>query len=448
MRPDSPEAFDLAQRHARDLARAALERWRAEHGGCSVGAPYGLSDEHEVVRRSAERFAERWISPVAEEIHADDALISEELLAAMADLGAFGVSIPEEHGGCYAGHRAMVVLTEELSRASLGAGGSVITRPEICAKALLHGGTHEQQARWLPAIAAGEVMVAVAVTEPGAGSDVAALSLRAEADDAGGYRLFGEKTWCTFAGRADLLLLLARTGPVEAGARGLTMLLVDKPTTRGREFDFERGGGRMQGHAIRTVGYRGMRSFSVSFDGWPVPADQRIGDEGQGFGLCMHGFAGGRLQTAARAVGVMEAALRATAVQVEHRKVFGRPLAEHPLPAARLAEMAERVQSGRQLTYEVADRMDARDPDAAVAAAAVKLVTCSDAEWVTRQAMQLHGGLGYAEECVVSRLWQDARVLTIFEGAEEVLALRVIARHLLQEQGPTPASPETASGPR
>ncbi len=176
-----------------------------------------------------------------------------------------------------------------------------------------------------------------------------------------------------------------------------------------------------------------MHSFSVSFDDWPVPADQRIGDEGQGFGLCMRGFAGGRLQTAARAIGLMEAALRTTAVQVRQRRVFGRPLIDHPMPAARMLEMAARIQAGRQLAYRVADQMDAGDPDADVAAAVVKLLTCADAEWVTREAMQLHGGMGYAQECVISRLWQDARVLTIFEGAEEVLALRVVARHLLSQ---------------
>lgn len=432
MSPDSLAAFEMAHAHARELSLAALATWRADHGDPRVDAPYGLSDEHETIRRSAARFAERWIAPVAEAIHRDDALISEELIAALADLGAFGVSIPEEHGGCFTNHRAMVVLTEELSRASLGAGGSVVTRPEICAKALLHGGTEQQKRRWLPVIASGEEMVGVAVTEPGAGSDVAALSLRAERDPAGGYRLYGEKTWCTFAGRAGLLLLLARTGPA-AGARGLSMLLVDKPVSRDRAFAFERAGGTMAGQAIRTIGYRGMHSFSVSFDGWPVPEDQRIGGEGEGFGLCMQGFAGGRLQTAARAVGVMQAALEATEVQLRQRQVFGKPLIDHPLPAARRAQMAERVQAGRQLAYRVADQMDADDPDAGVAAAAVKLVTCSDAEWVTRQAMQLHGGLGYAEECAVSRLWQDARVLTIFEGAEEVLALRVIARHLLSK---------------
>ncbi len=454
--PDSPEAFDLAHDHARARALAALRRWgvdRDDGGLCDayaalesggrVAAPdgsveisrdHGLAEEHEVLRRSAERFAERWIAPRAEAIHRDDLLLPEDLLEALADLGAFGVSIPEAHGGSFAGHRAVVVLTEELSRASLGAGGSVVTRPEICAKALLGGGTDAQKARWLPAIAAGEVMVAVAVTEPDAGSDVAAMSLRAERGDDGVYRLHGEKTWCTFAGRADLLMVLARTGPADSKARGLSMFLVDKPVSRERSFSFERDGGGLSGRAIPTVGYRGMHSFSLHFEGWPVPADQRIGEEGQGFGLCMEGFSGGRLQTAARALGVMEAALRATLAQVRVRRVFGKPLIEHPLPAARVREMAARVQAGRQLAYEVADGMDAGGPNASVDAAVVKLLTCADAEWVTRQAMQLHGGMGYAEECVVSRLWQDARVLTIFEGAEEVLALRVVARHLLRDQ--------------
>ena len=329
----------------------------------------------------------------------------------------------------------MIIATEELSRGSLGAGGSVITRPEICAKAILVGGTDEQKEHWLPKIATGEHIVSVAVTEPNAGSDVASLSVTARPVD-GGYVINGEKTWCTFAGRADVLCLLARTGTPEDGHRGLTLFLVEKPGRAhgdGDEYSFnytQDGGGAISGHAIPTIGYRGMHSFAVSFDDYFVADANRIGEEGRGFYLQMAGFAGGRIQTAARAVGVMEAAFRAAISYVQERRVFGKTLGDLTLPQHKIAEMAARIQAGRQLSYAVGDQMDRGQ--GTLEASLVKLLTCKDAEMVTREAMQLHGGMGYSEEYAVSRYWTDARVLSIFEGAEEVLALLVIARQYLQ----------------
>jgi (2S)-methylsuccinyl-CoA dehydrogenase len=398
--------------------------------------PYGHSETHQMVQQQFARFSDEKVAPIAEETHCHDKLIPEELLQAMGELGVFGISIPEEYGGMFMDHRTMIIATEELSRGSLGAGGSVITRPEICAKSILVGGTEEQKQHWLPKIAAGEHIVSVAVTEPDAGSDVASLSVSARKTE-GGYLINGEKTWCTFAGRADLLCLLARTGSPEDGHRGLTLFLVEKPSRvagDGDEYSFEYTqptGGTISGHAIPTLGYRGMHSFATSFDDYFVPKENKIGKEGRGFYLQMTGFAGGRIQTAARAVGVMEAAFRSAIRYVNERRVFGNSLGSLSLPQHKVAEMAARIQAGRQLTYAVGDMMDRGQ--GTLEASLVKLLTCKDAELVTREAMQLHGGMGYSEEYAVSRYWLDARVLSIFEGAEEVLALLVIARQYLQQ---------------
>ena len=394
-----------------------------------------LDEVHAQLRETFARFSDSVIAPLAEETHRKDRLIPDRVLAQLGDLGVFGISIPEQYGGCFTDHLAMIIATEELSRGSLGAGGSVLTRPEICAKALLAGGTEEQKQQWLPPIASGEKMVCVAVTEPNAGSDVARVSLTATRTDAG-YLLNGEKTWATFAGRAEIVCLLARTGTLDSGHKGLSLFLVEKPydASSGNEYGFsyqQPGGGIIQGRAIPTIGYRGMHSFSISFDNFFVPQENLIGGEGNGFYLQMQGFAGGRIQTAARAIGVMEASFRAAVKYVKSRKLFGRLLADFPLTQYTLARMAAKIQANRQLAYRVAHLMD--NHDGATEASLVKLLACKDAEWVTREAMQLHGGMGYSEEYAVSRYFLDARVLSIFEGAEEVLALQVIARPYLQQ---------------
>jgi (2S)-methylsuccinyl-CoA dehydrogenase len=387
-----------------------------------------------MVRQEFARFSDEKVHPTAEEIHRHDQLIPEALLSSMGELGIFGISIPDKYGGSYMDHGTMIIATEELSRASLGAGGSVITRPEICAKAILKGGTAEQKEYWLPLIASGEKIICVAVTEPDVGSDVANVKLSARQTQ-GGWLLNGEKTWCTFAGRADILCVLARTGAIDEGHKGLTLFLAEKPgipAGQGNEYAFKHvqsGGGTIEGNAIPTVGYRGMHSFSVSFGDFFVPDENRIGEVGQGFYLQMEGFSGGRIQTAARAVGVMEAAFREAIGYVQDRRVFGQSLGEFSLTQVKLAQMAARIQAGRQLAYHVGSLMDRGR--GGLEASLVKFMTCKDAEWVTRESMQLHGGMGYSEEYPISRYWLDARVLSIFEGAEEVLALLVIARQYL-----------------
>lgn len=399
-------------------------------GGSHLGA------ELELVSETFRRFATAKIAPRAEHIHRHDADIPAEIIDGVAGLGCFGLSIPERYGGSAQGseddYLAMVVATEELSRASLGAGGSLITRPEILARALEAGGTDEQKLRWLPRIASGETLCAVAVTEPDYGSDVAGLKVTATRTD-DGWRLNGTKTWCTFAGRATALMVLARTNPdPSVGHRGLSVLIAEKPADEGQSFRHERDGGSVQGRAIPTLGYRGMHSFEVSFDDWLVPAENLIGGEdgvGRGFYLQMAGFENGRLQTAARGVGLMQRAYELARDYAAERQVFGHPLDGYQLTRVKLGGMAAVIQISRQYAYEVARLM--AGGDGALEAAMAKAYACKAAEWVTRESMQIHGGYGYAEEYEISRLFVDARVLSIFEGADETLCLKLIARRLL-----------------
>jgi (2S)-methylsuccinyl-CoA dehydrogenase len=401
--------------------------------------PTHLSDDFELVRETFHRFAEDKVRPVAEHVHRTNADIPEDVIGGLAEIGGFGLSVPEEYGGFAAGgehdYLGMVVATEELSWGSLGVGGSLITRPEILTRAILQGGTDEQKQRWLPRIASGELMVGVMVTEPDYGSDVANIKVRATpAGD--GYRVSGVKTWATFAGRADVLMLLARTDPDRsAGHRGLSLFVVEKDAVPGHSFALEQtDGGKVEGRAIDTLGYRGMHSFEVAFDNWFVPAENLVGGEaglGRGFYLQMEGFENGRLQTAARAVGLMQAAFEAGLSYAQERRVFGQSVFDYQLSQAKLARMAALIQAGRQFSYDVARRM--AKGEGALQASMVKAYVCRTAEWVTREAMQLHGGMGYAEEFPVSRYFVDARVLSIFEGADETLCLRVIARRLAEQ---------------
>lgn len=408
-------------------------RQRGELGG------RGLSDELEMVRQSFRRFGEERVAPIAEHVHREDADIPDEVISGLAELGCFALSVPEEHGGLAGSGDdellAMVLVTEELSRASLGVAGSLITRPEIVATAIARGGTPEQKAHWLPRIASGERMTAVAITEPDAGSDVASLRVTARRDG-DEWVLDGVKTWCTFAGRAEYLLVLARTDPDPAsGHRGLSLFVLEKEACAGHHFELRQpGGGRMEGRAIATIGYRGMHSFEVALEGWRVPADAVIGGDeglGRGFYLQMQAFANARLQTAARAQGLMQAAIEDAAAHVDARHVFGARLADLPLTRERMARMAAALAACRASAADVARAIASDRPDAGFLASQVKLFACRSAEWVTRDAQQLHGGYGYAEEYRVSRLFVDARVLPIFEGTDEVLALKVIGRELV-----------------
>ncbi len=406
-----------------------------------VTGPRHLDADFEMVAETFRRFAEDRIAPAAERIHRDNTDIPEEIISGLGRLGAFGLSIPEEYGGFASGgerdYLGMVVATEELSRASLAAGGSLVTRPEILARALLRGGSEEQKRRWLPGLATGEIMAAVAVTEPDFGSDVAGITTSA-ARSGGGWLLRGTKTWSTFAARADLLMVLARTDPDRRkGHRGLSLFVVPKDRAEGRGFVLTQPrGGRLEGRPIDTIGYRGMHSYELSFDGWWVPEDHLVGGEGgvgRGFYYQMDSFANGRLQTAARAVGVMQAAYDLAASYAAERVVFGRPVGDYQLTRVKLTRMAAAVQATRQHAYAVA-RLMARG-EGSLEASMIKTYACRAAEWVTREAMQIHGGMGYAEESPVSRLFVDARVLSIFEGADETLALKVVARRLAEQAG-------------
>jgi (2S)-methylsuccinyl-CoA dehydrogenase len=425
-----------------ELADAVLETGEA--------GPRHLPEDLEMVRRTFRRFAEEQVAPVAERVHRHDEDIPEHVIEGLAELGCFALSIPEAYGGFSSGGDDellnMVLVTEELSRGSLGAAGSLITRPEIIGTAILRGGTEEQKQRWLPGIASGERMCAVAVTEPDAGSDVAQVKVTAKRDG-DEWVIDGVKTWCTFAGRADHLLVLARTDPDRSlGHRGLSLFVVDKPVFPGHAWRAEQGGtggadgsvagGSIDARAIPTLGYRGMHSFEVSFEGWRVPHGSLIGEEaglGRGFYLQMQAFANGRLQTVARAQGVMQAALEASVAYAKARHVFGAPLAAYELSRTRIARMAGLLAACRVSSFEVARQLARGEPAGQLAAAQLKQLSCRGAEWVTREAQQLHGGYGYAEEYEVSRLFVDARVLSIFEGADEVLALRIIARTLLTD---------------
>ncbi len=432
---ESMEPLEPALRSGRDPVLLA---------SLTAGTSAHLDEDFELVAETFRRFADDRLMPRAAEIHRSNTDVPEDLIQELAALGVFGLSVPEEYGGFAQGgqhdYLGMVVATEELSRGSLGAGGSLITRPEILTRALMAGGTAEQRAKWLPLMASGEVMVAVAVTEPDFGSDVAAIRCSATPTSDGGWLINGTKTWCTFAGRADVMMLLARTDPKSSNHRGLSLFVVPKPRSEGHSFDHHQtgdGSGRMQGQAIDTIGYRGMHSFEVSFDDWRVDGDSLVGGPdgiGRGFYLQMNGFENGRLQTAARAVGVMQAAYEAALSYASERRVFGQAVGDYQLTQAKLGRMAMLVQASRQFALHVAKLMGAGDERAAVQASMVKAYACRAAEWVSREAMQIHGGMGYAEEYDVSRYFVDARVLSIFEGADETLCLKVIIRRMLADR--------------
>ena len=432
-------------------AHAFLETYRDPEFVSSLATapgPRHLDGDFEMVQDTFRSFADKVIAPQAEHVHRHNADVPEEIISGLADMGAFGLSVPAEYGGFSEGgsseYMAMVVATEELSRGSLGIGGSLITRPEILTRALVKGGTEAQKQEWLPKLASAEVMAAVAVTEPDFGSDVAGIKVTAtEApgpNGEAGYVINGVKTWCTFAARANVLMLLARTDADRSKThRGLSIFIVPKPQGDAHGFEYSQDAradgtsGRMEGRPIDTIGYRGMHSYEIALENWWVPAENLIGEGeglGKGFYYQMGGFENGRLQTAARAVGVMQAAYEAALDYANNRNVFGSNIMDYQLTQAKLGRMAVLIQAGRQFSYHVATLM--AKGEGAAEASMVKAYVCKAAEWVAREAMQIHGGYGYAEEYSVSRLYVDARVLSIFEGADETLCLKVIARRLIE----------------
>jgi (2S)-methylsuccinyl-CoA dehydrogenase len=401
----------------------------------------GLDEEKTLMADTFRQFANDVVRPLAEDIHRNNLLIPDVILEGVRELGCFGLSVPQRYGGLLPDDRedslGMIVVTEELSRGSLGGAGSLITRPEIMARALIEGGTEEQKEHWLPRIAEGKPLCAISITEPDYGSDVASMRLKATQTE-GGWLLNGAKAWSTFAGKSGVLLTLARTDPdVSLGHRGLSLFIVEKPEFDGEEFDVTQdGGGKLSGQAIPTLGYRGMHSFQLFFDDFFVPAANMIGEEqglGKGFYFTMRGFTGGRIQTAARACGVMQAAFEAGLTYATDRKVFGKPVADYQLTLIKFAKMAIYLGACRQFTYSVGRMMD--EGGGQMEASLVKLLACKLSEWTAREAMQIHGGMGYAEETDASRYWLDARVLSIFEGTEETLALKVVGRALVEQAG-------------
>ena len=434
-----------------DLMRAGLSDAHIQSIGTQVLEARGahatvLEDQISAMTRDQFRtFARTEIAPIAQDMHREDHLVPEDLIRKMADLGLFGSSIPEKFGGTDMGLLTMVVLTEELSAASLVA-GSLITRSEILTRALIQGGTEEQQQTWLPRIATGELIVGICVTEPDTGSDVASVQCRAtrgELDGKQGWFIEGAKAWATFAGRADILALLARTDPNEPGARGLSLFIVPKDPHTGHSFVQEQdGGGSISGTANPTPGYRGMHSFTLAFDRYFVPEENLVGGEaglGRGFYLQMGGFAAGRLQTGGRATGVGQASLeKACDYALDRRQFDERPIAEYQLTQHKIGRMSTHVAAGRQLTYAAAAEMqeDERAPTgarrgAAVLPAMAKLFASDVAVWVSQEAQLIHGGWGYSEEDPVARYVVDALVLPIFEGVKPILELKIIARQLL-----------------
>jgi (2S)-methylsuccinyl-CoA dehydrogenase len=405
--------------------RARLAALIAGNTGAATFGDAGLEETYEAIRDQMRRFADAEVVPYAHDWHLKDEYIPLPVIAQMAELGVFGLTIPEEFGGLGLGKESMCVVSEELSRGYIGV-GSLGTRSEIAAELILGGGTAGQKAKWLPRIASGEVLPTAVFTEPNTGSDLASLRTRGrrEGDT---YRITGNKTWITHAARADVMTLLCRTND-EPGYRGLSMMLAEKP--RGSEADpFPAKG--MTGGEIRVLGYRGMKEFELGFDDFEVKAENLLGgEEGQGFKQLMQTFESARIQTAARAIGVAQSALELGLKYAQERIQFGKPIFSFPRVSGKLVMMAVEILIARQLTYFAAREKDGGrrcDLEAGMA----KLLAARVAWAAADNALQIHGGNGFALEYPVSRVLCDARILNIFEGAAEIQA-QVIARRLLE----------------
>ena len=388
----------------------------------------GLSDDSlDMIRDQFRKFAEDEVKPFAHGWHERDELIPLPVIEHLAELGVFGLTIPEEQGGLGLSKEAMCIVTEELSRGYIGV-GSLGTRTEIAGELIRLGGTEEQKAYWLPKLASGEILPTAVFTEPNIGSDLASLTTRAVLKD-GNWEVTGAKNWITHAARADVMTLLVRTDPTEKGYKGLSMLLAEKP--RGTDADdFPVDG--LTGGEIHVLGYRGMKEFTLSFDGFKVPEASLLGGvQGQGFKQLMETFESARIQTAARAVGVAVDALELGLQYAKDRVQFGKPLFAFPRVSGKLAWMATEIMIARQLTLYAAREKDA-DRRCDLEAGLAKLSGAAVAWAVADNALQIHGGNGYATEYQISRVLCDARILNIFEGAAEIQA-QVIARRLLSE---------------
>jgi (2S)-methylsuccinyl-CoA dehydrogenase len=411
-------AGNTAPRRAR-LAELMRQRPEATVGTC------GLDETLDSIREEMRKFADGQVVPHAQQWHLRNHYIPLDVIAQMSELGVFSLTIPEDYGGMGLGKESMCVVSEELARGYIGV-GSLGTRSEIAAELILGSGTEEQKRKWLPKIASGEVLPTAVFTEPNTGSDLASLKTRA-VRNGDTYKVYGNKTWITHPVRADLMTLLVRTNQSEKGYRGLSMLLAEKP--RGTDADpFPARG--MSGTEIEVLGYRGMKEYEIAFDGFAVKAENLLGGvEGLGFKQLMATFESARIQTAARAVGVAQAALEEALGYATTRVQFGEPIANFPRVADKLALMAAEIMMARQLTYYAARQKDSGrrcDLEAGMA----KLLAARVAWAAADNAVQIHGGNGFALEFPVSRLLCDARILSIFEGAAEIQA-NVIARRLL-----------------
>ncbi|EAU45143.1 acyl-CoA dehydrogenase family protein [Salipiger bermudensis] len=424
LRTDATET--LMARGNSQAARSRLVELMQERSAEITVGKTALDEELEMIREQFRRYAVDKVEPFAHEWHLKDELIPMEVIEELAEMGVFGLTIPEEYGGFGLSKASMCVVSEELSRGYIGV-GSLGTRSEIAAELIIAGGTEEQKQKWLPALASGEKLPTAVFTEPNTGSDLGSLRTRAVKDENGDYTVTGNKTWITHAARTHVMTLLARTDPSTDNYKGLSMFLAEKtPGTDAEPFPTE----GMTGGEIEVLGYRGMKEYELGFDGFKVKGENLLGgEEGKGFKQLMETFESARIQTAARAIGVAQAALDVGMRYAEDRKQFGKSLIDFPRVSGKLAMMAVEIMIARQLTY-----FSAREKDEGIRcdleAGMAKLLGARVAWANADNALQIHGGNGFALEYTVSRILCDARILNIFEGAAEIQA-QVIARRLL-----------------
>jgi (2S)-methylsuccinyl-CoA dehydrogenase len=421
-----PEVQILTQSGNTQAARVRLVALMQERSAEIIVGASGLDDELEMIREQFRRYAVEKVEPFAHDWHLNDDLIPMEIVEDLADMGVFGLTIPEEYGGFGLSKASMCVVSEELSRGYIGV-GSLGTRSEIAAELIIAGGTEAQKQKWLPQLASAETLPTAVFTEPNTGSDLGSLRTRAVKNENGGYTITGNKTWITHATRTQVMTLLARTDPATTDYKGLSMFLAEKtPGTEENPFPTE----GMTGGEIEVLGYRGMKEYELAFDGFEVKSENLLGGiEGKGFKQLMETFESARIQTAARAVGVAQSALDLSMQYAQDRKQFGKALIQFPRVANKLAMMAVEIMVARQLTYFSAfEKDEGRRCD--VEAGMAKLLGARVAWAAADNGLQIHGGNGFALEYKISRVLCDARILNIFEGAAEIQA-QVIARRLL-----------------
>ena len=423
--PGSEAARLIAQGNTPAARDALVALMQDNHGRATFGAT-GLDEELEMIRDQFRRYSDEKVIPRAQDWHLKDELIPMEVIQDLAGMGVFGLTIPEEYGGFGLSKASMVVVSEELSRGYIGV-GSLGTRSEIAAELILCGGTDAQKAKWLPGLASGEILPTAVFTEPNTGSDLGSLRTRARRDG-DDWVITGNKTWITHAARTHVMTVLARSVEGTSDYRGLSMFLAEK-TPGTDETPFVDQG--LSGGEIEVLGYRGMKEYTVNFDGFRVKGENLLGGvEGQGFKQLMQTFESARIQTGARAIGVAQSALETGMQYALDRQQFGKPLIAFPRISGKLAMMAVEIMIARQLTYFSAWQKD-HGHRCDLEAGMAKLLGARVAWSAADNALQIHGGNGFALEYRISRILCDARILNIFEGAAEIQAT-VIARRLLE----------------